>query len=115
MPRGNRRGPFGEGPLTGRGFGCCGGADTPGYGTERPMFGRGSGSGRGRGRRIKRGMGLGPPLGNPVSRFAPPGSGENEAEMLRLQAQQLEDSLEQIKNRLSHLNEHAQRDKTGKT
>jgi len=43
MPRGDRSGPDGYGPRTGRGLGYCNGYDTPG-------FSRGSGRGFGRGR-----------------------------------------------------------------
>ena len=42
MPRGDRSGPDGYGPRTGRGLGYCNGYDTPG-------FARGSGRGFGRG------------------------------------------------------------------
>jgi len=44
MPRGDRRGPSGSGPKTGRGLGYCNGFDSPGYT-------RGVGSGLGRGLR----------------------------------------------------------------
>lgn len=43
MPRGDKTGPNGEGPKTGRGLGYCAGSDTPGYtksGRARPR-GRG--------------------------------------------------------------------------
>jgi len=52
MPYGNRTGPEGKGPKTGRGLGYCGGYDSPGYtrGTPRGMgYGRGAGRGFGRG------------------------------------------------------------------
>ncbi|MBS3758814.1 MAG: DUF5320 domain-containing protein [Desulfobacterales bacterium] len=50
MPRGDRTGPQGQGPMTGRGMGGCG-ADsgrTPGTG-KVPARGRGQGMGQGRG------------------------------------------------------------------
>ena len=50
MPRGDRTGPFGQGPMSGRRAGFCGGARVSGYtgpGTGQG-FGPGSG-GRGRG------------------------------------------------------------------
>jgi len=53
MPGGDRTGPFGEGPLTGRGAGLCRGYSSPGYVTARGRgggFWRGSGGGRGGGR-----------------------------------------------------------------
>jgi hypothetical protein len=50
MPRGDRTGPQGMGPMTGRAAGYCAGYDVPGY--ANPMPGRGLGLGRGgRGRR----------------------------------------------------------------
>jgi len=58
MPRGNRTGPQGQGPKTGRGLGKC----NPKGGTpEQGQDGRGSGrrSGQGRGQGIARGSGQG--------------------------------------------------------
>lgn len=49
MPRGDRTGPFGAGPMTGRGAGSCAGYEVPGY--ANPALGRGFGGGRGRGLR----------------------------------------------------------------
>ena len=54
MPGGNRTGPMGQGPRTGRGAGDCGDRDEAGFTTapgRRGFFGgRGGGAGRGRGR-----------------------------------------------------------------
>jgi len=47
MPGGDRTGPGGMGPMTGRGAGFCAGYPTPGY--ANPMGGRGYGFGFGRG------------------------------------------------------------------
>ena len=47
MPGGNRTGPEGKGPATGRGLGYCTGSDTPGY-TKGPGIGLGRGLGGGR-------------------------------------------------------------------
>jgi len=47
MPGGDRTGPMGAGPMTGRGAGMCAGYDVPGY--MDPAFSRGSRGGRGRG------------------------------------------------------------------
>jgi hypothetical protein len=41
MPRGDRTGPWGEGPMTGRAAGYCAGYDAPGY--MNPVYGRGLG------------------------------------------------------------------------
>ena len=43
MPRGDRTGPEGLGPMTGRGTGFCAGYSAPGY--MNPGWGRGRGSG----------------------------------------------------------------------
>ena len=55
MPRGNRTGPMGSGPRTGRGLGYCSGETVPGFIHGAPMgrgrgWGGGWGGGRGRGR-----------------------------------------------------------------
>lgn len=47
MPGGDRTGPWGAGPMTGRGGGFCAGYNMPGY--MNPAGGRGFGAGRGRG------------------------------------------------------------------
>jgi len=46
MPWGDRTGPLGLGPMTGRGLGYCAGFSTPGY-TKGPGLGFGRGFGRG--------------------------------------------------------------------
>lgn len=48
MPRGDRTGPAGMGPMTGRAAGFCAGFGMPGY--MNPAFARGFGMGFGRGR-----------------------------------------------------------------
>jgi len=53
MPRGDRTGPSGEGPTTGRGMGYCTGNDRPGFDDPRSNWGRGFG------RRFQGGMGYG--------------------------------------------------------
>ncbi|MFP4115829.1 MAG: DUF5320 domain-containing protein [Candidatus Aenigmatarchaeota archaeon] len=50
MPRGDRTGPRGEGPATGRGLGYCTGFNSPGFAKGVPRGGAGRGGGRGRGR-----------------------------------------------------------------
>jgi hypothetical protein len=49
MPRGDRTGPWGAGPRTGRGLGFCSGYDAPGYADLAPWGGRGHGYARGGG------------------------------------------------------------------
>ena len=52
MPRGDRTGPAGMGPMTGRGMGYCAGYDRPGFASPAAgrSFGRGFGRSFGRGR-----------------------------------------------------------------
>jgi len=64
MPRGDKTGPEGAGPMTGRGMGSCPGSGTPG--SVRQGTGRGAGrrsslrrTGSGRGRGAGRGIGTG--------------------------------------------------------
>ena len=57
MPRGDRTGPGGAGPMTGRAAGYCAGYSVPGY--MNPVGGYGRGWGRGRGRGYGRGLGRG--------------------------------------------------------
>jgi len=57
MPRGDRTGPWGAGPMTGRAAGYCAGYSVPGY--VNPVNGYGRGWGRGRGRGYGRGWGRG--------------------------------------------------------
>lgn len=57
MPRGDRTGPQGMGPRTGRGMGYCSGFDTPGYMNPGPGN-VGLGLARGRGRAMP-GYGMG--------------------------------------------------------
>jgi len=79
MPYGNRKGPEGQGPMTGRAQGYCSGNDSPGYTVPSPgrgnpgsrgfgnrkdserEYGRGNGSGKGTGRgsRKETGGGIG--------------------------------------------------------
>lgn len=51
MPRGDKTGPNGEGPGTGRQQGYCSGNDSPGYAVSGRGLGRGLAKGFGRGRR----------------------------------------------------------------
>jgi hypothetical protein len=49
MPRGDKTGPNGTGPMTGRAAGYCAGYTVPGYMNPRRGYGRGWGRGFGRG------------------------------------------------------------------
>lgn len=101
MPRGDRTGPRGAGPMTGRGLGLCGGYDAPGYvqGGGGPWYARGGGGpwGGGRGWRhwyhatgLPGWMRLG---------YGPP-TREQEREALKDYAKRLEDELAQIRRRI---------------
>lgn len=123
MPAGDRTGPMGRGPITGRGAGYCGGYDTPGWANPGPGrgFGRGWGwavawggrGGRGGGWHRHRNWyhavgvpgwarfgdapawGFGPWAGAP--------SREEETEMLRQQAEWLKQQLDAIGQRIEEL------------
>ena len=80
MPRGDGRGPMGEGPMTGRAMGYCAGYDAPGFQTApggRLGLGRGFGFGRGRGFRAAGygGFGGGFGRGGLARRYGAPGAG----------------------------------------
>ena len=114
MPGGDRTGPMGLGPMTGRAAGFCGGYGMPGY--MNPVGGRGYwGRGRGGGRGWRNwfyatgltgwqrvGMGY-PAYGVPVAPMAPAISREQELAALKNQAQYFEGALEDIKKRLEEL------------
>jgi len=65
MPQGDKTGPEGKGPKTGRGLGYCSGSEEPGYKSNKPRQGlrrglrdgtgsrRGFGNTQGRGRRFQ--------------------------------------------------------------
>ena len=111
MPRGDGTGPWGQGSMTGRGAGFCGGFQMPGYANPVPGrgFGGGGRGGAGRGRRNMywaTGMpgwarfgsfpgpgGMGPAYGTDMSKA-------EEVEALRQQAEYFKASLEDIEKRL---------------
>ena len=64
MPGGDRTGPWGDGSMTGRAAGYCGGYSVPGYANPVRGYGRGRGRGygRGRGRGFCRGWYAYPPV-----------------------------------------------------
>jgi hypothetical protein len=62
MPGGDRTGPWGAGPMTGRATGYCAGYSAPGYVNPVRGFGRGWGRGYGRGRGFGRGRCAYPPV-----------------------------------------------------
>ena len=106
MPRGDRTGPLGMGPKTGRAAGFCAGNDRPGFvnpaGGGR-SFGRGAGCGGGRGRG-RRNMFLATGLPG-WQRFgaAAAVSPETETQLLREQVSALHAGLETVLRRLEEL------------
>jgi hypothetical protein len=123
MPRGDRTGPMGMGPMTGRAAGYCTGSETPGYANPAPGRGFGMGFGRGRGF-AGRGFGGGgrgwrhrfyatglpgrmrfggyiAPYGYPTPYQKP--DPEMEKQALTSQAEDLQSELDFIKKRLSEI------------
>ena len=99
MPRGDRTGPLGMGPMTGRAAGYCAGYPVPGY--LNPVGGRG-----GRGYRHwyhATGLPGWVRFGYAPAYQAP--SPQQEADMLRNQADLLKQQLEAIEKRMAELSE----------
>ncbi len=126
MPGGDRRGPVGMGPMTGRAAGFCAGYPVPGY--MNPIPGRGLGFGWGRGFGFGRGLGLGfrggrrwggymgmpyaapaYPYGTAVPPYGAGPTVEQESDMLKVQAKYFEDALEDIKKRIAELEAKTER------
>jgi hypothetical protein len=115
MPGGDRSGPMGMGPMTGRGMGYCGGYDAPGWanwGPGRRFAGRGRrggfGPGRGGGYRWRHWYNA---TGAPrwarwgySSPYAAP-SRQDEIEMLRDEAEWLKGQLDVINQRMDELSQ----------
>ncbi|NQT97050.1 MAG: DUF5320 domain-containing protein [Candidatus Marinimicrobia bacterium] len=89
MPRGDRTGPSGFGPMTGRRMGYCVGSNQPGFGQQNFGFGRGRGRGAG--------FGFGRDYGYPPQFNLPTMSQksvlENEIKVLKDQLAYLEQQL----------------------
>ena len=102
MPRGDRTGPAGQGPMTGRGMGYCAGHGAPGF--MAPGFGRGRGWGRGYGRGFGWGRfgGYGQ-WGYPYQPYQPQITKKEEKEILEDEVTGLEEELKAIKARLTEL------------
>jgi hypothetical protein len=127
MPAGDRTGPMGMGPMTGRGMGYCGGYETLGWdywGSGRRFYGRGGrwggpGFGRGGGGHRNRYYATGLPrwardrgvggFGYPpaVAYGAPdaPPSRTQEVEMLKDEAEWLKEQLNVINQRMDELSQ----------
>lgn len=103
MPGGDRTGPRGQGPMTGRGLGYCNGFNSPGF-TRGGGMGYGWGRGYGRGRGYWRGRGFrGIYYDNypiPVSPYVPitPIAPVDNLTILKQEKQYLESEMDQIKS-----------------
>ncbi len=96
MPGGDRTGPQGAGPRTGRGMGYCSGYDLPGFGNPPAMAWRGSGRmGAGRGWRHRF-------YATGIPGWMPP-TPEQEAADLKAQADLLKTQLDAIQKRIEAL------------
>jgi len=126
MPGGDRTGPMGLGPMTGRGVGYCAGYGVPGYanpGYGWRFSGRGFGRGGGRGRRrwlyapaftgwlpvAPNWQGVAPawPAGAYASPFVPAMTHQQEIDALKGQAQYVEDVLNGLRRRMEELETRA--------
>ncbi len=110
MPLGDRTGPGGLGPRTGRGLGYCSGSPVPGYmnswGGRGGGFGRGGGRGAGFGRGYGRGVGLGYGAAYAPPVYAPPAYNPDpqaRASALHAQADELKMALDNITRELENL------------
>jgi hypothetical protein len=123
MPRGDQTGPLGQGPMTGRAAGICAGNGMKTY--ANPAFGRGRGTGFGFGRGFRNsGFGYGgfgcrnifystglprwARSGRNMAPFAFMGQNQNpdpelEKQVLKNQAQSMEQELDLIRKRLSEI------------
>lgn len=111
MPGGDRTGPSGKGPRTGRAAGLCSGSKQPGYaesgGRGRGM-GFGSGMGKGIGRRGRRIRDFDSAMPADRANEERPSTGSNpdsEIQKLTQQAQALQTELSSIQKRLAELND----------
>jgi len=110
MPGFNGSGPMGAGPMTGWGRGLCG---RPAGAGNLPATGRGYGFGYGRGMGFRRGAGrglgrgYGPAAGGygtlPETGYGYPASKADQIEMLRSNAEAMQNSLEAIQQKIAEL------------
>jgi len=102
MPRGDRTGPNGMGPMTGRGAGYCAGYAAPGY-ANGGYAGGGYGMGGGRGRGYRRMQyAPAPPMWDRGA-YPPAYPVVDEKEALANQADYLEQQLKAVRDRMSSL------------
>jgi hypothetical protein len=131
MPGGDRTGPAGAGPMTGRAAGYCAGYPAPGYMNPvggRGLFGRGMGRGGGRGRGYRNSYyatglpgwarysyGYPPtPWAGPAYAAHPPVvtpqiTAEQEVDGLKQEAEYLKTALDDINDRINRLESGAKK------
>ncbi len=127
MPYGDRTGPWGRGPMTGRAAGYCSGSPVPGF--MNPVgrgFGRGRGGGFGRGGGRGRGFGWRfrrspysprPPVPGPYEPYPHPVHGpyygepepEGEKSYLEDALRNLESEIKEVKERLKELSKEKEK------
>ena len=115
MPGGDRTGPAGAGPMTGRAAGYCAGFPYPGYmNSHVPRRGMGWGRGRGWGRGMGMGWGRGwgrggfgsypyPPVPYPSQPLPDELSPDQEKEYLQQELDMMEKEMKALKKRMSDL------------
>jgi hypothetical protein len=107
MPRGDRRGPWGAGPMTGRAAGYCAGYPVPGYMNPIRGYGRGWGRGFGRGWCVSPPPAIVQPAYPPVTQLQPPEQEvtalENYHKELVAEKAELEKEMDDIKDRIEEL------------
>ena len=106
MPGGDRTGPMGSGPMTGRQAGFCAGFNVPGFLNRGfGLFGRGRGGG-GRGRRnmfCATGLTGWQRAAMGASAPSAASTAETEKQFLEAQVGMMQSQLEEIKKRLAEL------------
>ncbi len=101
MPGGDRTGPLGLGPMTGRAVGYCAGYSGPGYGRG---FGLGRGRGRGFGRGFwRRGRGLWWRGTFPEPYYFPETNVKEEKTYLENLVKDLEEEIKAIRERIQDI------------
>ncbi len=107
MPRGDRTGPKGMGPVTGRGLGFCTGSNNTGFMNQMPGTFTGRGNGRGAGFGFRRGRDF---YRYPFPNHTQAGFYSKEEEINRLKdhSEYLKSNLDDIKKRIDMLEQDSQ-------
>ena len=106
MPGGDRTGPAGRGPMTGRAAGYCSDYPEPGFANPRYGFGRGIGRGFGRGfgrGYWGRGRGFGWRDNYPEPYHYPEPTKEEEKTYLEKMVKDLEEDIKAIRERIQDI------------